>query len=472
MPTSNNLRKILHLKRVEPLAQVPTTNTAGALTIAPHYSDPNQWVLYSGSANQTFFYQPAEDAWVQGPNASLAGTYNAGACGCWNPNGPTGTASAGSANTITTVLSAVASLAGCAIRIISGTGAGQERTILTNTIGANSVVTVTQAWTTNPDATSVYLIRSGRYYVLSAGTVAAGFFKYYDVATNTWTSLSVSGLPATWGTDGAMTAPCCTIIASGQATAGGASTLTNSNKNWTVNQWTRYQVRIISGTGAGQTRVVASNTATIITVSVAWTVNPDASSNYVIEPNEDDIYLVGNAAVTMYRFSISANTWTTIAPAVARASGTPAAGVSLHCITEDTDTLWTAENSIINGRRIYSFRGGNTSTLDYYDIPSNSWTAAGLTYWPAVATFDSGVGYTYVNGCVYVFRQLDGRVYRFSPSKNRLDGWAYIPIAQSVSNVAGNRAWSTTYQDGNTKIYFNNFILGGSTLPFRIMEIG
>lgn len=34
----------------------------------------------------------------------------------------------------------------------------------------------------------------------------------------------------------------------GKATAGAASTLTNSAKTWTVNQWTNYQIRIVSGT--------------------------------------------------------------------------------------------------------------------------------------------------------------------------------------------------------------------------------
>jgi len=72
----------------------------------------------------------------------------------------------------------------------------------------------------------------------------------------------------------------------GTATAGGATTLTNSEKLWITNVWATCQVAITAGTGAGQTRTVASNTATVLTVSVAWDTNPDATSVYRIEAVE------------------------------------------------------------------------------------------------------------------------------------------------------------------------------------------
>ena len=68
----------------------------------------------------------------------------------------------------------------------------------------------------------------------------------------------------------------------GTATAGAASTLTDSTKAWTVNGWDGYYVTIISGTGIGQTREVASNTATILTTTAVWIINPDNTSKYII----------------------------------------------------------------------------------------------------------------------------------------------------------------------------------------------
>jgi hypothetical protein len=67
------------------------------------------------------------------------------------------------------------------------------------------------------------------------------------------------------------------------ATSGGATTLTDTTQSWVTNRWANYFLRITSGTGAGQTRIITSNTATVATVSVAWATNPDATSQYRIE---------------------------------------------------------------------------------------------------------------------------------------------------------------------------------------------
>ncbi|HEU0283166.1 MAG TPA: hypothetical protein VFQ99_05240, partial [Gallionella sp.] len=77
---------------------------------------------------------------------------------------------------------------------------------------------------------------------------------------------------------------------SGTATSGAATTLTDTSKSWGVNTLnTDRSVYIHTGTGAGQTRRIASNTASILTVSVAWTTNPDATSQYVISSNYADV---------------------------------------------------------------------------------------------------------------------------------------------------------------------------------------
>ena len=68
----------------------------------------------------------------------------------------------------------------------------------------------------------------------------------------------------------------------GTASAGGASTLTDATKTWTVNQWAGKTVTITGGTGSGQTRTITSNTATALTVSVNWGTNPDNTSTYAI----------------------------------------------------------------------------------------------------------------------------------------------------------------------------------------------
>lgn len=70
---------------------------------------------------------------------------------------------------------------------------------------------------------------------------------------------------------------------SGLVTAATSTTLTNTLASWPIagSGLTNFVVRIISGTGAGQERVISSNTATQLTVPT-WTTTPDTSSSYEI----------------------------------------------------------------------------------------------------------------------------------------------------------------------------------------------
>lgn len=73
-----------------------------------------------------------------------------------------------------------------------------------------------------------------------------------------------------------------TALDSGTASAGAASTLTDGSKSWTVNGYANQVVYITGGTGSGQVRNITSNTGTVLTVSDAWTTNPDNTSTYQI----------------------------------------------------------------------------------------------------------------------------------------------------------------------------------------------
>lgn len=67
------------------------------------------------------------------------------------------------------------------------------------------------------------------------------------------------------------------VIASATAT-----TFTKTGAGWTTNAYANYTVVITSGTGVGQRRTVASNTATVGTVTEAWATIPDTTSTFVI----------------------------------------------------------------------------------------------------------------------------------------------------------------------------------------------
>lgn len=475
MAVANYNRKMLDLKRWVLLASIaPVATTAGAFVASSRMHMQRQ--MYVASAAAQYLYDPFEDGFVQIPSAALAGTFGDGACGTSSAQGPNGTATGGSTTTLITNLSLARSLAGYKIHITAGPGAGDIRTIKYNTIGANGVITVDSAFSAAITAASTYRLLTPRWYVLNAGTVAANIFKVYDFATNTWTGLATANLPATIATDGKLVATPsytdhgnATSFATGTATAGAATTLTNSAKAWTANQWTNYQVRITGGTGAGQIRTIASNTGTILTVSAAWTTNPDATSTYAIEGNDDFIYYIGNAAVTLYRYSISANTWTALTPGAAR-SGAPGAGLSAHWVFDVPSTIddrWSNESDIINGRRIYSFRGAAGGVLDYYDIALNTWVSA-VAYSPATETFTTGTKYVYACGYLYAQKDITGRWFRYSFAEAAMVGWSYNPIPGSTA-VVGDTAFDAV--EPETGIRFVYMILNTSVSMARCMIV-
>ncbi len=150
--------------------------------------------------------------------------------------------------------------------------AGTATTLVDGSRGVDSAVWRTNQW-------------AGYWVYVFSGT-AAGQMR--QIASNTGTTL-------TWVASG--TAPDTTsrymIIGfdAGTATSGASTTLTDSGKTWTVNRWANYAVRILFGTGAGQLRPIASNTATALTVVSAWTTTPDSTSVYAIQGDPDKLYI-------------------------------------------------------------------------------------------------------------------------------------------------------------------------------------
>lgn len=128
---------------------------------------------------------------------------------------------------------------GSSLRITGGTGSGQELLIVDNTA---TELTVVRDWTTPPDNTSVYAIVQ---YTAKGGSNV-------------------------------------TVVETTTATSGAASSITDSTAAYPVNLYQGLTVEIVGGTGAGQQRSIASNTATVITTSQAWAVTPDATSEFIV----------------------------------------------------------------------------------------------------------------------------------------------------------------------------------------------
>lgn len=466
MAITIKVKKMLHRKSMEMCTPVPVTNAAGHFFCGDRgglmpQRDCNYLVA---GVSAIYNYNADEDAWALLPASGATGTFAAGACGEFRALGAMGgvqdqTATAGTTTTLTTNKTITRNLVGSKIRVISGAGVGYEGTVASNTIGANSVITVTPASSVAFNSTTVFRVWSGSLWFFNAGTTAVGF-SVYDRATNAWTTKSVTNLPTAWGTTGQLvsTESLAGTFETGTSTGSNTTTtLNNTGKSWLVNAYTNYQVRITGGTGIGQIRTIASNTATALTVSVAWTVTPDATSVYAVEGNDDFFYLLGNAATTLYKFVVSTNTWSTISPGSAR-GGAAGAGVTAAWVNAVQDTDWGGATGNLlttgvykqNGRYIYSFRGGAANSLDMYDIAANTWVSA-VDYGGRGETFTTGSSSTTFDGNIYIAKEATGRLFRFDVAKHALDGLTTNLHPQSTATDGG-KLLVIPYVDGSTKL--------------------
>lgn len=476
MPITNGNRPIVDLKRWDFCNPAPSSGAAGTQMSLNFHKE--QIALFVAGTTTAYLYFADEDGYVQiaSPGTTAVGAGAGLAAVPWSTGSTIGAAglnpTAGTSTTITTNQTLARNLAGYQIQILEGPAAGDFRTISSNTTGANSVITVTSAFSSTPTTGSLFRLLTPRWILVGSGAITSSTVRIYDYATNTWTGASQTNLPATIATDSAMTSTsqyanlAYNPIVTGTSTGSNTSTtLNNTGKAWATNQWTNMQIRITGGTGAGQIRSISSNTGTAITVSSAWTTTPDNTSTYAIEGNDDHVYYVGSANAQMYRYSLSANTWTAVGTSRA---GNCGAGVSITYFPKTGDAVWGNENAIIDGRRLYSFRGGASANLDYFDIASSAWTA--VTYAPGTETFTAGSMYADDSDGVYITKDATGRWFKFLPVLNEMIGWGVTAYTQGTA-TAGNRAFVVRYIDGATTLKYVYFNLNSSNIMLRQMDI-
>jgi hypothetical protein len=231
------------------------------------------------------------------------------------------------------------------------------------------------AWTVNQWA--------GYWVHITSGT---GEGQIRQIASNTSNTL-------TWATAG--TAPTATSryqisgFDAGTATAGAASTITDSTKSWPVNRWANYQVRILAGTGIGQVRAIASNTATALTVVTPWATNPDTTSVYVItgDGNKVFFYFGTLAAVMIHNLDSTVPTfgreqdWGTARIASATVGGHLPVAITTLANTTTTATVTTAHPHQFRVGDLVTVRGATDANFNVTGV--------------AIATVPSATTFTY-----------------------------------------------------------------------------
>jgi hypothetical protein len=478
---------------------------------ASQYKLNNLWYLTGATASFNK-YDTIKNGWAQLPNPTLGGAMGAGASTVFCPShGPRGTIAAGATTTtvtLSTVLPAsvgVNSLVGKRIRIIgnnaAGSGKTEERTIVSNTSGTTPIITMDSALSFTPGTGAGYELLTGRVYMLSSGTTAAGFFKYYDEATNSISgNLATTNLPATIGTDSSVvsldelhtpitgvngvaingevggyfgtltaTASAATTL-TGQAASGDAAVLANEYRN--------FQIRIVEDTATptavGQRRRITSHTAgasPVYTVPT-WTVTPSATAKYMIE-NNNDIILWTGATTNTHRYEWIGNTWDTTTYAVLPATNA-AGATAFHPFGIVLNAGKTLRHSYI-----YRFRGGSTATLDVFDIAAattGAWTSSWSYANSGSVTFSTGGASAYSvvdNKCVVIpqsFSNLPINTYVFDIDKNKIEPYAAIQQPPS-SPTTGDRLALDFFIDGTDKKAVFYHIPGTTALLLRSLFI-
>jgi len=87
-----------------------------------------------------------------------------------------------------------------------------------------------------------------------------------------------------------------TKVEAGQATGGSEKSLINKNKDWKPKQFKylpnerySYYIRIVSGKGTGQMRLILNNEKHRIIPMATWTIRPDKTSGYNIIQRDHSI---------------------------------------------------------------------------------------------------------------------------------------------------------------------------------------
>jgi hypothetical protein len=518
MATTLGFKRVIDLPQWRPNSPALAATAAGS-SLAYDYrnDDTNPPYLYLlRSATAFDIYDPTTDEWLALASPALAGTFGAGATAICHPTqGPRGTLTTG--NTTSKIVLSTALPAAVAINQLANRGDGtghriaiignaagssgkvEFRKIIANTAGTTPTIWLDTPLSFTPASGDAYEIRAGRVFLLSAGTLAAGVWKYFDIATTSYSgNLTTTNLPATIGGDSSAVALSEAYVPNNRkpgegfvngagtydattyncivATASGATTITGAGMptDLAADEYRNFQIRIVEDTGAptaaGQRRRISTHTggaAGVFTVA-AWAVTPSATAKFVVECDDDKILLFTNQTA-VYNYNVTANTWdTTTWAAAANAGGAGIVAELAFGITRDTTN--NARHS-----HIYRIRGGNVATIDVFDIAgaaTGSWSAD-IAYKNKGGTlFNTGTSGAYDPATLegrFVHLCVNGtqRMARFDLRNRTLDPETYLRFPPGAALVGAKMAW-TPFIDGSTKLGFVYTLLSTSANMFSM----
>lgn len=493
-------------------------------------------VFFATSTANIAYYDYKRDAYAH-VSLSLAagGTFSNGATSVFCPTfSPMGTIAAGATTTsftLTTALPASVGInqlsdradgKGYIVRVI-GNAAGssgkiEERRIIANTSGTTPTIYLDKALSFTPAAGDRYEFLSGSVLFLNTGSSGtANIFRRYDILTQSFSSLSTTGLiatvattacnwlipldeqyvptdrnpgegyvvgAATYDTSGDFSKKCLTATNSAAGTLTGQAA--SGDATVAANQFRNFQIRIVEDTAiptaVGQRRRITSHTAgasPVYTLASNWTVTPSTTAKFVIENDTDRIIGLMAGSTTTYNYFISnlgntaatANTWDTTSWG-ARASAMNSFGnISYYMFAVPYSGAVGGTEKIGS---IISFRG-NTATYDELNIAggaTGTWTALTPVNSSGITTYDSFDSTAQLHMAYNPYSQSGKCIYFWSGATttsitNQRSFSIFDASSRMYKKIAGPKIGTglgTTpvsvfgaffcYQDGDTKIPF------------------
>ncbi|MEI6054195.1 MAG: hypothetical protein WCQ49_02375 [Candidatus Saccharibacteria bacterium] len=180
------------------------------------------------------------------------------------------------------------------------------------------IATVDTNWTVKPDSTSQFMIMSGGIWNVTQGTTSAPFFSlsYYDILADQWYGKTTSSQLRTAvnfaGSDLSMerfTENGGAVVASTAVASAAARSLTTA-ATMVENQYKNFQIRIVSGLGIGQYRLILSNNVNKFNLARDWDTNPDNTSRYEVWRDVGKLFLVGGNYADLLQYSTMRDQWT------------------------------------------------------------------------------------------------------------------------------------------------------------------
>lgn len=334
------------------------------------------------------------------------------------------------------------------------------------TLGAGTCMQYTKMLGDQFPVSSTGIVYGSVLALITSGT-GAPTWQRYNIATNSWTALSITNLPATFGTNGAIAFPSPalnnytggyhtgvlqTITATAAAALGATSVAVSALP-------TALPANAVLNFGTAASPKFAVLTAAAAAAATSITVRPLNVALTGVETAlwYDHMYLVGNNATQMYCYTLSSNAWSLTSanagnPALPAVTAAPGAGSALK---------WLPGN---NTDRLVCVCGAASSSVYLYNLVANTWST--LTFHPSTEKFSTGTCFGVEldsnNKPIRVLIQKDAtnRVYRLDIANGTITPIATQWLLAQGTAVVGDKASVLKTSDG---IQFFYMILNTSS---------